>query len=231
MVMDSQEIKAYLYAHADKRYAVFTSALMPNERLVMIGVRLPVLKDLAKQLSKENWRAYLDSASDETFEEIMLQGFVVGMAKMPFEEQLQRVACYAEKITNWSLCDSPCAGFKFVRKHQDEVWPFLQPYLQSQNEFKQRFGIIMLMDHFITDRYIVRLIDVLGSVRPVGYYASMAIAWAVSVCYVHYPELVTSLLKSQKLDKETQNRAIQKIIDSLRVTAEDKNEVRKLKII
>ncbi len=229
-MMNPQEIKDYLYTHADERYAAFSSALMPGEKLDVIGVRLPVIKDLAKRLSKEDWKAYLDSASDDTFEEIMLQGFVIGLAKMPFEEQLRRIAGYADKITNWSLCDSPCAGFKSVRKHREEVWTFLQPYLQSENEFKQRFGIIMLMDHFITDCYIVRLINVLSAVRPVGYYASMAVAWAVSVCYVHYPDIVTDLLKSHELDKDTQNRAIQKIVDSLRVTAEAKKEVRKFKI-
>lgn len=228
--MSPQEIKDYLYAHADSGYAAFSSALIPGERLVMIGVRLPVLRNLARKISKEDWRIYLENASDETFEEIMLQGYVIGLAKMPFEEQMQRMATYAGKITNWSLCDSPCAGFKFVRKHPEEVWAFLQPYLQSQDEFGQRFGIIMLMDHFITDSYIVRLIEVFSSMRPAGYYASMAVAWAVSACYVRYPELVTDLLASHKLDKDTQNRAIQKIVDSLRVTAEDKNKVRAFKV-
>ena len=104
--MNPQEIKDYLYTHADERYAAFSSALMPGEKLDVIGVRLPVIKDLAKRLSKEDWKAYLDSASDDTFEEIMLQGFVIGLAKMPFEEQLRRIAGYADKITNWSLCDS-----------------------------------------------------------------------------------------------------------------------------
>lgn len=228
--MSPQEIKDYLYAHADAGYATFSSALIPGERLVMIGVRLPVLRDLARKISKEDWRTYLENASDETFEEIMLQGYVIGLAKMPFEEQMKWMATYAGKITNWSLCDSPCAGFKFVRKHQEKVWAFLQPYLQSQDEFGQRFGIIMLMDHFITDGYIVRLIEVFSSMQPAGYYASMAVSWAVSACYVRYPELVTDLLASHKLDKDTQNRAIQKIVDSLRVTAEDKNKVRAFKV-
>lgn len=228
--MSYQEIMDYLYAHADARYAAFSSSLIPGEQPPMIGVRLPLLRNLARRLAKEDWRAYLDEAVDDTFEEIMLQGFVTGLAKMPFEEQMRRMTSYAGKITNWSLCDSPCAGFKFVRKHQEEVWEFLQPYLYCQDEFRQRFGIIMLMDHFMDDRFIFRFIDVLGSVRPVGYYASMAVAWAVSTCYVRYPELIMDLLRSRKLDKDCQNRAIQKIVDSLRITADDKNKVKALKI-
>lgn len=228
--MNYQEITNYLYAHADAHYAAFSASLIPGEHVPMIGVRLPLLRDLARRLAKEDWSAYLDEAKDDTFEEIMLQGFVTGLAKMPFDEQMRRMALYAEKITNWSLCDSPCAGFKFVRKHQEEVWNFLQPYLYCQDEFRQRFGIIMLMDHFINERFIFRLVDVLGTVRPAGYYASMALAWAVSACYVHYPELIMDLLRSRKLDKDCQNRAIQKIVDSLRVTADDKNKVRTLKI-
>ena len=135
--MVCQEIKDFLAAHADARYAAFVTSLMPGARPV-VGVRLPVLRALAKEIAKGDWRTYLEEAVDDTFEEVMLQGYVTGAARMPFEEQMDRMTAYVRKINDWALCDSPCSGFKFVRKHREEVWAFLQPYLYSGEVFSQR---------------------------------------------------------------------------------------------
>lgn len=227
--MNNQEIKEFLQAHADAKYADFTGGLVPGAR-PMLGVRIPILKGLAKEIAKGDWRAYLDGAVDETFEETMLQGLVTGMAKMPFDELLHRMAAYACKITDWSLCDSPCTGFKSVRKHREETWLFLQPYLASEEEFAQRFAIVMLLAHFVVDDFIVRVLDACASVRPSGYYSRMAVAWAVSVCYVKYPEPTFALLKKGFLDAETQNKAIRKIVESFRVSEEGKCLARSCKL-
>ena len=185
--MVCQEIKDFLAAHADARYAAFVTSLMPGARPV-VGVRLPVLRALAKEIAKGDWRTYLEEAVDDTFEEVMLQGYVTGAARMPFEEQMERMAAYVCKINDWALCDSPCSGFKFVRKHREEVWAFLQPYLYSGEVFSQRFAVVMLLAHFVTDDFIDRVLEACAAVRPSGYYASMAVAWAVSVCFAKYPE-------------------------------------------
>ena len=185
--MVCQEIKDFLAAHADARYAAFVTSLMPGARPV-VGVRLPVLRALAKEIAKGDWRTYLEEAVDDTFEEVMLQGYVTGAARMPFEEQIDRMTAYVRKINDWALCDSPCSGFKFVRKHREEVWAFLQPYLYSGEVFSQRFAVVMLLAHFVTDDFIDRVLEACAAVRPSGYYASMAVAWAVSVCFAKYPE-------------------------------------------
>lgn len=192
----------------------------------MLGVRIPVLRALAKEIAKGDWRAYLAEASDETFEETMLQGLVTGAARMAFEEQLERMAAYARKITDWSLCDSPCTGFKFVRKRREEAWLFLQPYLQSGEEFAQRFAVVMLLAHFVTDDFIGRVLEACARLRPAGYYAMMGVAWAVSVCYVKYPDETAGLLMGGRLDDETQNMAVRKISDSFRVSEESKRRAR-----
>ena len=192
--MVCQEIKDFLAAHADARYAAFVTSLMPGARPV-VGVRLPVLRALAKEITKGDWRTYLEEAVDDTFEEVMLQGYVTGAARMPFEEQMERMTAYVRKINDWALCDSPCSGFKFVRKHREEVWAFLQPYLYSGEVFSQRFAVVMLLAHFVTDDFIDRVLEACAAVRPNGYYASMAVAWAVSVCFAKYPEKTRPLLK------------------------------------
>ena len=226
--MVCQEIKDFLAAHADARYAAFVTSLMPGARPV-VGVRLPVLRALANEIAKGDWRTYLEEAVDDTFEEVMLQGYVTGAARMPFEEQMERMAAYVCKINDWALCDSPCSGFKFVRKHREEVWAFLQPYLYSGEVFSQRFAVVMLLAHFVTDDFIDRVLEACAAVRPSGYYASMAVAWAVSVCFAKYPEKTRPLLAGGRLDDETQNKAIQKIVDSFRVAEWDKSWVRTLR--
>lgn len=226
--MTQQEIKDFLAANADGRYAAFSASLVPGARR-MAGVRLPVLKALAKDITRGDWRAYLSEAMEDTFEETMLQGFVTGMARMPFAEQMERMEAYVHKINNWSLCDSPTMGFKFVRKHREEVWAFLQPYLYSGEEFPQRFAIVLLLAHFVTDDFIDRVLEACVSVRPSAFYAMMGMAWLVSVCFVKYPERTRFVLECGSLDDETQNKAIQKIVDSFRVTDEDKRWVRTLR--
>lgn len=226
--MQKQQIKDYLHQKSDSRYAAFSSSLIPGEQHIL-GVRIPELRHLACLLAKDDFRAYLSEADDDTFEEVLLQGLVIGKARMTFEEQMALMASYVPKISNWSLCDSACAGFTFVRKHREDVWRFLTPYWQSRKEFYQRFAVVMLMDHFVTDDFIDRLLELWPAIKPVGYYASMAVAWAVSVCFVKYPNQTETLLEKGILDKDTHNRSIQKILDSKRVNRDVKTRLKLLK--
>lgn len=219
--MTNREIKDFLTAHADARYAAFSASLSSGARR-MTGVRLPVLRALAREIAKGDWRAYLEEAADDTFEEVMLQGFVTGMARMPFAEQTGRMAAYARKINDWALCDSPCASFRFVRERREEAWTFLIPYIYSADEFSQRFGMVMLLSHFVTDDFADRVLEACATVRPCGYYAETAVAWAVSACFAEYPDKTRPLLSGGRLDDGTQNKAVRKILDSFRVTEEDK---------
>ena len=171
------------------------------------GVRLPVLRALAKEIAKGDWRTYLEEAVDDTFEEVMLQGYVTGVARMPFEEQMDRMTAYVRKINDWALCDSPCSGFKFVRKHREEVWAFLQPYLYSGEVFSQRFAVVMLFGTFRHGRfYRPRAGGLRGSASKRILRASMAVAWGVSVCFAKYPEKTRPLLAGGRLDDETQKQ-------------------------
>lgn len=226
--MTNETIREFLSAHADEKYASFNSVMIPGAKSV-IGVRIPVLRALAKEIAGGDWRTYLDEARDDTFEEIMLQGLVTGMARMPFEEQLQRMEGYAAKITDWALCDCPCTSFKFVRRHREEVWTFLQPYLVSEEEFAQRFAVVMMLTHFVMDEFVGRVLEVCTRMRPSGYYAMMGVAWALSVCYVKYPEATHHVLENDGLDDAVRNKAIQKIIESFRVCEEAKCRVRRLR--
>lgn len=226
--MTNETIKRFLVEHSEPEYARFSKALVPGARN-LLGVRLPLLRKLAREIAGGDWRAWLDAAADDSMEEVMLQGFVVGVARMPLDEALARTARYVEKVDNWSLCDSPACGFKFVRKDRARAWEFLQPYLDSPAEFGQRFGVVMLLAHFVTDDWVDRVLRRLDALRPTGYYAVMGVAWALSVCFVKYPERTMPWLRRSSLETGAFNTALRKILESRRTPDAYRPVIRALK--
>lgn len=217
-----------LEALAENSYREFSQKLLPGTSNIL-GVRLPVLQALAKQIVKGDWHAYLSNSTDETFEEIMLQGLVLGSAKADTSELLKCTKNFIPKIDNWSVCDSFCSGYKLAKKQPEVVWEFLSPYIQSQLEFECRFGVVMLLDYFTDEKDIPRTLIQLTQTKATGYYAKMAVAWAISVCFVKNSEATLPYLKQPVWDDFTHNKAIQKIIESNRVPMEGKCLVRSLK--
>lgn len=220
--------KEQLIALAEEEYQKFSAALIPTINNVL-GVRLPELRKLAKNIAKGDWRTYLRDADEEYFEEVMLQGMVIGYVKTELEEILRYVAEFVPKMDNWSVCDSFCISLKFTKTNRLRVWEFLQPYLLSDQEYEIRFGVVMLLTYYCDNEYIDRVLQRLDSIRHEGYYVKMAIAWAVSICFVHQPEPTMKYLQSSALDDFTYNKALQKITESLRVDQETKKLIRGMK--
>lgn len=241
--MDSfinQQIRETLLKKAESDYKKFSASLIPGVNN-MLGIRLPFLRDMAKALVCGDWRAYLEEAECDYFEEVMLQGMVVGFASRKttertcasaaepdLNETLLMVEQFVPKISNWSLCDSFCAGLKFVKRNKAVVWKFLQKYLVSDKEFELRFGVVLLLDYYIDSDYIDRILDVLGNVRHDSRYVKMAVAWALSVCVVKQREKTLTFLQERRIDKETLQMTKQKVADSFRVSEADKAFVRGL---
>ncbi|RXZ80312.1 DNA alkylation repair protein [Paenibacillaceae bacterium] len=221
-------IKGQLRELADVDYQKFTAALIPNITNVL-GVRLPELRKLAKKIAREDWRAYLQQAESTYFEEVMLQGMVIGYLKTDIEEILHRVADFVPKIDNWSVCDSFCIGLKVTKTNMETVWGFLQPYLRSNEEYEIRFGVVMLLDFYIEEEYITEVLQLLDSIKHEGYYVKMAVAWAISICYVKFPEQTMTYLRNNTLDDFSFNKALQKITESYRVDQESKKIIRSMK--
>ena len=159
----------------------------------------------------------------------MLQGIVIGLIKKSPEEILGFVKNFIPKIDNWAVCDTFCNSIKFTNKNKKLVWQFIQPYFKSQEEYDIRFGYVMLLTYFIDDEYIDSVLDLIDSFKDERYYARMAAAWALSICYVKQPEKTFKYLKSSRLDNWTFNKSIQKICESLRVDKDTKNMLKCLK--
>ena len=226
--MDRTIIRNRLIEMADEEYRKFSSSLIPGEDR-MLGVRLPYLRDLAKEIAKGDWRGFLNNAQEEFYEELMLQGLVIGYVKTAPDEILEYAARFIPKIANWGVCDSFCTGLKLAKKQPHMVWTFVLPYLKSDREFEVRFAVIMMLAHYISDEFIDRVISGLDQVRHDGYYAKMGVAWAISVCYVKYPEKTMAYLKTCSLDDFTFNKSLQKILESYRVDKESKEIIRGMK--
>ena len=226
--MTNEEIKIQLNKLADERYKKFHTSLCPNTTGI-IGVRIPKLRNIAKQIANENWKEYLSYAVDDSYEEIMLQGMVIGLSKMTIEEFKHYLTNFIPKINNWAVCDTTVAGLKLTKKYSKEMWNFLKPYLNSDKEFELRFGIVMLLDFYITDEYIDEVLKILNNIKHEGYYVKMAVAWAISICFIKYPEKTMKLLLNNNLDNFTYNKSLQKIIESYRVDDKTKNKIKAMK--
>jgi 3-methyladenine DNA glycosylase AlkD len=221
-------IREQLFELAEKDYKKFTSGLLPNNDNIL-GVRLPALRKMAKRIVKGDWHSYLESADMEYFEEIMLSGMIIGYAKADIEEILSYVLEFVPKIDNWSVCDSFCIGLKIVNDNKERVWNFLKPYFTSDEEFEIRFGVVMLLDFYIDEEYIEQVLTTLDHIKHAGYYVKMAVAWAVSICYIKQPDTTLAYLENNALDDFTYNKALQKITESLRIDQETKKLIQSRK--
>lgn len=227
--MNNEKIKSRLYELADKNYQEFSTSLIPGCK-TMIGVRLPKLRVFAKEIAKGDYKNYLINAKDDTFEEVMLQGMVIGYSNCDIEEKLEFAAKFIPKINDWSVNDAFCTSFKCTVKNRERVFGFLLNYVSSEKEFEQRVVAVMLMDYFLTEEYIDRVLEVLDSLKHEGYYTKMGVAWAIATSYAKFPEKTYKYLTgNNSLDDFTFNKSIQKMIESYRVPVEDKQNLKKLK--
>ena len=223
-------LRAHLESLAEPAYRAFSSALIPGlGAQEMLGVRLPALRSIARTLARGDWRAYLSAASDASFEEIMLQGMVIGAAKTDAEETLSLVSRFVPKITNWSVCDSFCAGLVLARAEPARVWEFIVPYAEDAREYHARFGIVMLLMYYIDADHIDRVLSLIASLKSTAFYAEMAAAWALSQCCVAFPAQTQPVIGACLPTRRAATLALQKVVESNRAGAEMKAWAREKK--
>ena len=221
------EIRQEIEQLAENDYKKFSASLLPGVDKVL-GVRLPQLRKLASRIAAGDWQHYL-AAEPDYFEEVMLQGMVIGAIKVTPEERLQYMADFIPKINSWSVCDSFCSGLKFTNKNQELVWNFLQPYLHSGKEYQIRFAVIMMMDYYLTAEYINLVLSLLDGVAHDGYYVKMAVAWALATALAKQPEKTWDYFQHHHLDADTWKKTIQKCLESRRIPEEQKAALRQMR--
>lgn len=219
---DYQALREEFASLADEKYKTFHEGLIPGVS-VTYGVRIPELRRMARTIIKKDPKGFLDAAAPDSYEEIMLQGMVIGGMRLPLEERLPLIEAFLPLIDNWAVCDTFCSSFKLKNPEEKAaLWAFLVPLFQDEREFFARFAAVMFLGHFVEESFVDQGLALLESMTQEAYYVRMAVAWAVSVCYVKFPERTLALLRRRTLPVFTQNKAIQKIRESYRVPAEDK---------
>lgn len=226
----NNELRKVLESLAEPEFQRFSSRLIPNiPPKSVLGVRLPKLRRIAKQIAKSDWRTFLEKAQDSSFEEVMLQGMVIGYAKAELPELQRWIAWFIPKIDNWSVCDSFCSGLKAAKSNPEEMWDFIVSYVQSEQEYGIRFGIVMMLFYYVDSVHIEEAFRLLDAVEHDSYYVKMAAAWAVSIYYLSFPEETLEFLKDCSLDDFTYNKSLQKITESRKVSGAVKEQIRRMK--
>lgn len=225
-----EDIRKKLFKLQDLKYKKFHSSLCPNVDNI-IGVRIPELRKIAKEISKENSKEFLKCVKDEYYEELVLHGLVIGYSKISIEETFKYLKQFVPKIDSWAVCDVTCSNLKITKRYQEEMWNFLENYITSDKEFEIRFAVVMYLNYYLTEDYIDQVLEKIDKITVHQYYVQMGIAWLISFAYIKQKEKTIKFIENNHLDQFTHNKSIQKICESYRVTPEEKENLKKYKII
>ncbi len=212
----------------DKQYKQFTSNLGINKDY-LIGVRTLELKKIAKAISKEDYLNFIKLNTHNTYEERLVHGLLIGYIKTDFDTVKALLWEFIPHIDNWALCDITIANLHIWSNYTKEGFLFVKKCLNSENEWYQRVGFIILLNYYINDEYIDQILDICNHYKTEQYYVKMAIAWLISICYIKQKDKTLYFLKSNNMNYWIQNKSIQKIRESTRVSKIEKDELLKWK--
>ena len=226
--MKYEEFLNELYSLQDLKYKEFHSKLIISDKL--IGVRTPELKRIAKIIARSNYKEFFKENSHELYEENMVHGLILGYLKLEFNELKPLVDEFIPYIDNWAVCDTTVSNLKVYKKNKtkDIIFNEIKNYISNNNPWINRFGYVLLLEYFIEEKYIEEIFKLCKNYKD-EYYVKIAIAWLISMCYIKFKGRTLTFLKKNQLDTWTHNKAIQKIIESYRVTDDDKKMLRSLK--
>lgn len=216
---DYDEFVEYLKSLADEKYKKFNNSLVP-EACNSIGVRVPILRKIAKDIFKGDYTSFLACKMGKYREEIMIEGFVAGMIKCDHPELLGYIKKYVSKIENWETCD--ISSFRQIKNHLDEFLGDIEYFIYSDNPWAVRYGFKCLLDFYLTDEYIDRVLEYVNSVNSDFYYIQMVQAWLVATAAAKCRDKTMKFLASNNLNATTQNMAVRKMRESFRISKEDK---------
>ena len=227
--MKRDEIVAELFRMQDKDYAQLQVKILPTvaaDRI--IGVRTPALRTFAKSLYKDkDTDTFLACAPHQYFDEDQLHAFVISLEK-DFDKCIAEVEDFLPFIDNWATCDqlSP----KAFKKEPEKLLPCIRSWIKSGKTYTVRFAIGMLMQHFLDERFDTKYADMVAEVRSEEYYVNMMIAWYFATALAKQYESVLPYLQEKRLADWTHNKAIQKSVESFRITPEQKEYLKTLKV-
>ena len=214
----------YLNNIGDKKTKEFNERII-NTKYEILGIKTPILREIAKDISKTNFKKFITLSQNKYYEEIMIEGLLLSYIEDD-NEFLEYFNKFIYKIDNWSLCDTCINSYKIMKK--EDFSDIAYSLILDSQEYIERVGYVMLLDYYVDDEHIDSILS-LCMKESSYYYVNMAISWLIAECFIKYRTKTLELLKSKKLSPFVQNKAISKIRDSYRVSDKDKNIVNKLK--
>ena len=218
-----------LFEMQDLKYRDFSHSLMPTvDKEKVIGVRTPALRKLAKEFFKDkNGKNFMSSLPHRYYEENNLHAFMIEQIK-DFDTAISEIDRFLPYVDNWATCD--CMSPKAFKKDLDRLLTKIDQWLSSSHTYTVRYGICTLMRYYLDDRFSPDLLKKVAEIRSDEYYINMMIAWYFATALAKQYDATLPYISEKKLDKWTHNKAIQKAIESYRVTDEHKAYLKTLKI-
>ena len=227
--MDKTDLHRKLYDLQDLKYREMQIRIIPSiDPGSVIGVRTPALKAMAKDILKAgNYKEFLDDLPHKYFEENQLHAFIISLDK-DFESCIAKVEVFLPYVDNWATCDQ--MNPKVFAKHTFELLEHINPWLGSDKTYTVRFGIKMLMDHFLGNDFELEYPKAVAKIRSDEYYIKMMQAWYFATALAKQYDSVLPFIEDRALDTWTHNKVIQKSVESFRISDEHKAYLKTLKI-
>lgn len=222
------DLKKELMELSDKKYQAFSSKLLPNTDNIL-GVRLPVLRKIAKRISKGNYNLFLNQNDNEFFELTIIEAMLIGMITNG-DEAFYLLEKFIPKITNWSICDTLCASAKFLKKDKERTKKLLNKYLNSSDEFECRFCYVVLLMYFIDDDYDF-VFTCIKNFNNEKYYAKMAAAWCLSICLIKNFNVCFKDIEENIISPWVRAKGITKAIESYQLSDFQKEKLKEYRKI
>ena len=227
--MITDEIRARLIPLGEPAYRELQLRTIPTlSPSSVIGVRTPTLRKLAGELSaREDISVFLSALPHDLFEENQLHAFVLSGMRS-FEDCLSAVSRFLPYVDNWATCDQMSP--KVFARHRAELTEPVRAWIAGGHTYTVRFGIKMLMDHYLDEAFDPAYLDLAASVRSDEYYVRMMVAWYFATALAKQYPFAVRVLEQRRLDPWTHNKTIRKAVESFRIAPEQKTWLRGLKV-
>lgn len=222
------KIQDILFTHQDQKYAEFMARTIPTlSKEKFIGIRSPEYKKIIKELPEaKEVNAFMNALPHEYYEENILQGVLINRMK-DFDSCLENVERFLPYVDNWAVCD----GLQptVFRKNTAVIKRKIPEWIASEATYTRRFGMHMLMTHFLGDAFDETLLSQAADLRSEDYYANMMTAWLFAEALVKQWAAALPYIEERRLDRWTHNKTIQKAVESYRITEEQRDYLRSLR--
>ena len=216
----------YLISIKEDKYKVFSSKLTKTKYKIL-GIRIPILRSIAKNILKSDITSFLENNTFTYFEEVMIYGLVISNIK---DENLfnKYFYTYLDLIDNWALCDTFCSSLKRFKKDNKYFRECIN-LLNSNKEYHIRVGIVSILNYYINKDNLYVIFKNINKIKIDTYYVNMAISWLLCEMFIDYKEETIKYIKECNLNNFIVNKTIQKIRESYRVNKNDKEYLLKFK--